>query len=73
MANPSNHLPPHYDDIHPTHYDPSFTEDISTKMRVPHKLAAFDDDGDRMTVLEQPDKPMVVPERIVVAGQSKEI
>ena len=69
MANPANRLPPQYDDIHPTHYDASFTEDISTKMRVPHKLGAFTGDGPRHQLEEQPGRPMMVPERILLAGK----
>ena len=31
-------LPPEYDDIQPQDYDPMFTADISTKMRVPDRI-----------------------------------
>ena len=67
----SNHLSPLYDDLHPANYDPSFTQDISNQMRVPHKLAAFDDDVPLHPdmPLEQPGQPMTVPERILLAGE----
>ena len=36
MSNdPANVLPPEYDDTLPKDYDPAFTADISTRMRVP--------------------------------------
>jgi len=71
----SNHLSPLYDDLHPANYDPSFTQDISNQMRVPHKLAAFDDDGPIPPdmPLERPGQPMTVPERILLAGQNQHI
>ena len=34
-SDPANTLPPQYDDALPSDYDPAFTADISTKMRVP--------------------------------------
>lgn len=39
-SNPANTLPPQYDDALPTDYDPEFTADISTKMRIPERLSS---------------------------------
>jgi len=72
--NPSaNHLPPEYDDIHPAHYDPSFTHDISSMMRVPHKLGRGDDDEENPFTRYDAPQPMTVPDRILVAGQDQHI
>merc|ERR1712038_219844 len=58
-----------------TNYDPSFTQDISNQMRVPHKLAAFEDDEPihQPVLQEKPGQPMMVPERILLAGQNQHI
>jgi hypothetical protein len=79
MANPSNHLPPYYDDIQPSfQYDPTFTETISHNMRVPHKLGAVngmeptDDFNIGMPPVSQA-ASMMVPERIMLAGQDQHI
>ena len=34
-SDPANTLPPDFDDSLPKDYDPAYTADISTKMRVP--------------------------------------
>ena len=75
MADHSNQLPPEYDDIHPPHYDPSFTARVSTSMRVPDRIAVANDQdsGDAQILLDQYNigrsaVDMNVPDKIVVAG-----
>ena len=75
-------LPPEYDDIHPRGYDPVFTTDINTKMRIPDTLAANSSDDvsgafPMSSVSEELSgstdrlsaKDMTVPEKIVIAGR----
>ena len=75
MADHSNQLPPEYDDIHPPHYDPSFTARVSNSMRVPDRIAVANDQdsGDAQILLDQYNigrsaVDMNVPDKIVVAG-----
>ena len=74
MANGSM-LPPEYDDIHPRGYDPAYTADINTKMRVPDMLGAVSNDGMSNELAGSTDrlsaKDMMVPEKIVIAGRLK--
>jgi hypothetical protein len=75
MSNPANHLPPEYDDIQPTDYDPVFTADISTQMRIPDRIGAVngEDSGyDLKRLTEEDDMrrsaSMNVPDKIIVVG-----
>ena len=77
MSNPANRLPPEYDEMQPHNYDPEFTADISTKMRVPDKIAAFNGstmmNGPRYDDMYNNDHQrsarMNVPDKIVVMGE----
>ena len=78
MMDPSQRLPPEYDDIHPPQYDPTFTAQVSTSMRVPDKLGVVNGHeagGDAQTLLEEYNvgksaMDMKVPDKIVVAGKN---
>ena len=73
---PANRLPPDFDDFQLGHYDPNFSKDINTKMHIPDRLAAFngpDDDLMRPMMNENRSAPMTVPERILVAGETRPV
>ena len=76
MSNPANRLPPEYDEMQPHGYDPEFTAAISTKMRVPDKIAAFNGSslsgpqiGDIYYTDQERSARMNVPDKLVVAGK----
>ncbi|ELT89476.1 hypothetical protein CAPTEDRAFT_196550, partial [Capitella teleta] len=80
MSNPAaNQLPPEYDDIQPSDYDPEFTADISTRMRVPERISAFNDNQnqDELRRKREDDDEMKrsasmnVPDKIVVMGDDQ--
>lgn len=85
MSNSGNHLPPDYEDMHPRDYDPTFTANISSKMRVPDRLGftGTTDDGEydstrRLQKIEdnwreemERTAHMNVPDKLIVAGQDK--
>ena len=83
MSNPgpTDTLPPEYDEYKPDDYDPNFTADISSKMRVPHRLSAVNGlslgDQENMsggdTLSGASHASMSVPDRILVAGQDQHI
>ncbi|XP_055940147.1 mitochondrial fission factor-like isoform X1 [Argiope bruennichi] len=59
-----------------SHYDPSFTAEITAKMHVPDKISIFPDAERRDTITYQPEDvkaSMNVPDRILVAGDNKHI
>lgn len=75
-------LPPEYDDIQPQDYDPTFTADISTKMRVPDRiiplngfrtdpLNGYHDDinTDEQIKNQKRAASMSVPDKIVMGGR----
>jgi len=75
-------LPPEYDDIQPQDYDPMFTADISTKMRVPDRiiplngypvdpLDGYHDDfhSDEQIKNQKRAASMSVPDKIVMGGR----
>ena len=69
-------LPPEYDDVHPNSYDPAYTADISTKMRIPHKIdAAGVTEGETMKAEEERHMntrraaSMHIPHKIVLDGE----
>lgn len=72
MSNPANRLPPEYDETLPKDYDPEFTSDISTKMRIPEKIGANEDiynDYGRYAADElKKVASMNVPDRIMIYG-----
>lgn len=55
-----------------SHYDPSFTAEISAKMHVPDKICVFENAGQRqennLYNQQEVKATMNVPERIMVAG-----
>ena len=74
-------LPPEYDDIHPSGYDPAFTADINTKMRIPDSLGAINNAHGHNHLLNSVAQEMTssterlllsdmtVPEKIIIAGK----
>ncbi|KAK3087856.1 hypothetical protein FSP39_011553 [Pinctada imbricata] len=70
-------LPSDYSDVQPKNYDPDFVSQISSKMQVPYSIGAHN------TEVEPPrpnpqdhsmyGQHMMVPERILVAGEGKHI
>ena len=73
MSDPANRLPPEYDETLPADYDPQFTADISTKMRVPDKIAVTEDDDEGYKAYTQNQEmrrvaAMNIPDKIVMLG-----
>ncbi|CAL1300133.1 unnamed protein product [Larinioides sclopetarius] len=59
-----------------SHYDPSFTAEITAKMHVPDKISIFPDSERSEATTYQPEDvkaSMNVPDRILVAGDNKHI
>ena len=77
MSNPANRLPPEYDEMQPQDYDPQFTADINTKMRVPDRIGGVTDEGlYGRDALRNSDlrrsANMCIPDKIVVLGTKTE-
>ena len=70
MANPANQLPPEYDDIQPRDYDPAYTVDISTRMRVPDRIGAVNGQSSDQVEEFHPSMRMSmnIPEKLQVFG-----
>ncbi|CAH1774068.1 unnamed protein product [Owenia fusiformis] len=75
-------LPPEYDEVQPQYYDPSFTADISNQMRIPETISVHDDQqqeereqwkysaGEKVGNTR---RSMIVPDKIVIAGDEKHV
>ncbi|XP_074656394.1 mitochondrial fission factor-like [Tubulanus polymorphus] len=89
-SSPFHHTdyPSDYDPLHTSNYDPSFTADISNKMRIPEKLSMNEghvnglsnatttktsENEERMRVIQNSARDMQVPERILLAGSDHHI